>query len=221
MEKITPQEFQRLIRSCQVLEKDGHGEKVLQRHDGIIIKIFRRKRLLSSALLFPYAQRFSRNALKLCALDIPTVRVIKCGHCPDPARDLVWYQPVEGVTLRDYARQNSLEPMMASFGAFIAELHEGGVLFRSLHWGNVIVQVDGSFGLIDIADLRCGRRALSVKQRQRNFHHLLRYDEDRDQFFELMDQFCQGYAEHSGLSSEACRHWLVAAAESCRDKGRS
>ncbi|EAT16153.1 toluene tolerance protein [Desulfuromonas acetoxidans] len=220
MEKITPQEFQRLIRSCQVLEKDGHGEKVLRRHDGIIIKIFRRKRFLSSALLFPYAQRFSRNALKLWAFDIPTIRVVKCGHCPNPARDLVWYQPVEGQTLRDYAREQSLEPLMEQLGAFVATLHDNGVLFRSLHWGNIIVQPDGAFGLIDIADLRCGRRALSVKQRQRNFHHLLRYKEDRSQFFELIDLFCQGYAERSGFADETCRQWLVAATESGQDKGR-
>ncbi|MBF0645931.1 hypothetical protein [Desulfuromonas acetoxidans] len=136
MEKITPQEFQRLIRSCQVLEKDGHGEKVLRRHDGIIIKIFRRKRFLSSALLFPYAQRFSRNALKLWAFDIPTIRVVKCGHCPNPARDLVWYQPVEGQTLRDYAREQSLEPLMEQLGhlwrhsmtmACCSALYTGGI----------------------------------------------------------------------------------------------
>ncbi len=220
MEKISPQEFQHLVRSCQVLEKDGHGEKVLRRHDGIIIKIFRRKRLFSSALLFPYAQRFSRNALKLWALDVPTVRVVKCAHCTNPARDLVWYQPVEGQTLRDVARRESVDEMMESLGDFIADLHDHGVLFRSLHWGNIIVQPDGSFGLIDIADLRCGRRALTPAQRQRNFHHLLRYKEDRSRFLDLIDLFCRGYAARSGLGEEHCRQWLLNAAMSVDTKGQ-
>mgnify|MGYP001773801228 CR=1 FL=1 len=178
MEKITPQEFQRLIRSCQVLEKDGHGEKVLRRHDGIIIKIFRRKRFLSSALLYPYARRFVHNVDKLRALGVVTMHVVKTGHCNNPQRDLVWYQPVIGQTLRECLRSENSAQLISALGTFVGQLHQKGILFRSLHFGNIIVGENGNFGLIDVADMRFSARPLTVTARQRNFFHMVRYQED-------------------------------------------
>ena len=210
---MTPQEYQYLVDSCQVLEKDSYGEKVLRCSDGKIVKIFRLKRFFSSALIYPYARRFSRNALKLHALEIPTIHVVRTAHCPQPSRDLVWYQPVEGRTLRDQARDQLLPNLIEDLGAFIAGLHQHGVLFRSLHWGNIIVQPDDTFALIDIADLKCYRRALSSSQRQRNFFHFLRCAEDRNCLLERIDLFCQGYAAVSGMSEKTCRQWLLAVAD--------
>lgn len=135
-QKILPEEYQALVQSCQIIEKDAYGEKVLRSNDGIFIKIFRRKRLLSSALVYPYAHRFIHNAKNLSTLGIPTVRVIKCAHCSNPARDIVWYEPIQGMTLREFCRKENPASLMRSFGEFIAHIHETGILFRSLHWGN-------------------------------------------------------------------------------------
>jgi tRNA A-37 threonylcarbamoyl transferase component Bud32 len=214
MEKITSQEFQRLIRSCQVLEKDGHGEKVLRRHDGIIIKIFRRKRLLSSALLYPYARRFVHNVDKLRALSVPTMQVVKTGHCKNPQRDLVWYQPVPGQTLRACLQGETSPQLISALGTFVGKLHQKGILFRSLHFGNIIVGENGGFGLIDVADMRFSSRSLALSARQRNFFHMTRYHEDRVALNDHMEKFVQSYLAATTMPSrdlEQLSAWLLEA----------
>ena len=52
-------------------------------------------------------------------------------------------------------------------------LHEKGILFRSIHLGNILVLENGGFGLIDIADMSLQRRPLGLFKRARNFRHLL------------------------------------------------
>tara|TARA_R110002124_G_scaffold285001_1_gene462984 strand:+ start:1155 stop:1358 length:204 start_codon:yes stop_codon:yes gene_type:complete len=47
-----------------------------------------------------------------------------------------------------------------------------------LHLGNIILTPQGELGLIDISDMRCLNRPLSKRMRTRNYHHLLRYEED-------------------------------------------
>ena len=89
------------------------------------------------------------------------------------------YEAVQGSTLRDLTKDIS-DPrlLLESFGVFLAELHRKGIYFRSIHFGNVVLQETGEFGLIDIADLRFFGRPLSEYQRERNFKHLLRPKED-------------------------------------------
>jgi len=189
-----------------VLEKDGHGEKVLRRHDGIIIKIFRRKRLLSSALLYPYARRFVHNVDKLRALNVITMHVVKTGHCKSPQRDLVWYQPVPGQTLRECLNAANAAQWIRALGTFVGQLHQMGILFRSLHFGNIIVGEKGGFGLIDVADMRFSSRPLTVTVRQRNFLHMTRCAEDRT------EPFVQSYLEATTLSighRERLSSWLL------------
>lgn len=62
---------------------------------------------------------------------------------------------------------------------FVANLHEHGVLFRSLHFGNILQTPQGGLGLIDIADLSIQPFALSCSARLRNFRHLCRLAPDR------------------------------------------
>ena len=60
-------------------------------------------------------------------------------------------------------------------------------------------------GLIDIADMRFSRRALSIKQRQRNFRHMLRYTVDSDFFHSVTDQFWPAYKQAAQLSDDQCQ----------------
>lgn len=205
MEKVTAEAYAELIRSCKLLEQDGYGEKVLLSDAGLIIKIFRLKRLFSGALLFPYARRFAANAKRLQQRNITTVRVLKLGHCCQPKRDLVWYQPIAGETLRDYCQTHGIESIVETLARFVAELHHKGILFRSLHWGNIIVDDDLSLGLIDIADMRFYAKSLTLTQRQRNFRHMLRYAVDHELFDVHADMFWIGYAAASNLSWQQCR----------------
>lgn len=216
MDRISVDEFRALIACCQVLEKDGYGEKVLLNPAGQIIKIFRRKRLLSSALFYPYSRRFARNARRLKQRGIPTVNVTRLAACPQPKRQLVWYDPLPGETLRNSCVRIDAGEMVKLLGTFVADLHERGVLFRSLHWGNVIVQPDMTLGLIDIADVSFQRQALSLKQRQRNFRHMLRYAEDRALFTRLAEPFWLAYGAGAKLSDHQCGVLRQETAAMCR-----
>jgi hypothetical protein len=68
----------------------------------------------------------------------------------------------------------------AAAGRLLAELHGKGILFRSIHLGNIVKTPTGTLGLIDIADLSCQPCALLRSQRLRNFQHMWRPDEDHD-----------------------------------------
>ncbi|MGH8420587.1 MAG: lipopolysaccharide kinase InaA family protein [Pseudomonas sp.] len=166
--------------NATVLEADGSGDKVLLLEDGTILKLFRRKRLISSALVFPYARRFADNIQALKQRDIPCPDVIATYRIASISRDAVRYTPLPGLTLRQVLSQDGdHEQLRVELGAFIARLHDQGVYFRSLHLGNVILTPDAKLGLIDISDMKCQRRALSQRKRLRNFQHLLRYKNDR------------------------------------------
>lgn len=166
--------------NATVLEADGSGDKVLLLEDGTILKLFRRKRLISSALVFPYARRFADNIQALKQRNIPCPDVIATYRIASISRDAVRYTPLPGLTLRQVlSRDGDHEQLRVELGAFIARLHHQGVYFRSLHLGNVILTPEAKLGLIDISDMKCQRRSLSQRKRLRNFQHLLRYKNDR------------------------------------------
>lgn len=181
MSFLSPERYQQLRAGAKVIEADSYGDKVLRLPDGNYIKLFRRKRLLSSALFYPYAQRFADNAQRLRQLAIPCPTVIALYKLQDPRRDLVHYQPLAGQTLRQIRAGESPAPerLREHLASFVAHLHEQGVYFRSLHLGNIVLTPEGQLGLIDIADLSVQRKPLRNDQRQRNFRHMLRDADDK------------------------------------------
>jgi tRNA A-37 threonylcarbamoyl transferase component Bud32 len=175
-------EYEQLVGKSVVLEQDRRGVKVLETPEGLIVKIFRQKRVLSSALLKPYAIRFVENARSLKMLGIRAVEIQDLYYCKPNKRALVFYQPIPGQTLRTMLQsQANLDDMMKRFIVLLANLHDKGVLFRSIHFNNIIVS-DGSgvLGLIDFADMKIGKKSLSRDQRMRNFRHLTRYEVDQE-----------------------------------------
>lgn len=165
-----------LREGAVVLEADPHGDKVLRLVDGTIFKLFRRKRLLTSAALFPYARRFVCNATALAKLGVPVPKVLDLVRIPAISRDAVHYAPLEGETLRTLVREG-LEPerekrLKALFTRFVIGLHDRGVYFRSLHIGNVVCTPDGRLGLIDFSDLRIYPWRLGRYLRARNMRRM-------------------------------------------------
>lgn len=180
LQTLEHDDYLALRADARVLERDRHGDKVLQLADGSYLKLFRRKRLISSAAWYPYAKRFADNALALAERDIPCPGVIGLYRIPSVSRDAVRYRPLEGQTLRQLVRSGAdTVGLRERLGRFVAELHEAGVYFRSLHLGNIVLTPAGTLGLIDIADLRAGRRPIPPHRRRRNLQHLLRDDQDR------------------------------------------
>jgi len=207
MERIEPSEFARLLRNCRLLEKDGFGPKVLLCDDAMIVKILRRKRFFSRAMFSPPGRRFAKASDHLKQRGIATVTVVRYGHCPDPARDLVWYRYLPGKTLRWHSQrqETDLRDLMHRLGTFVALLHQRGILFRSIHWDNILVKPDGEFALIDILDLSVRQSPLNLSQRRRNMRHLLRYEKDVLTFRRNAEDFWTGYESVARLTDSEKR----------------
>jgi len=181
MQLLSNEQFQAWRQGAQVLEQDGHGEKVLILKDGTFLKLFRRKSWFSKTVFYPPAERFADNAQQLSSLGIPCPSVVGLYKMHHPHRSVVHYEPLAGETLRALLNQDSsLEQieLFAQLATFITELHELGIYFRSLHLGNIVLTPKGELGLIDISDMRCLGKPLSNGMRNRNYQHLLRYESD-------------------------------------------
>lgn len=181
MQPLSREQYESWRTGAEVIEKDRHGEKVLRLEDGTFLKLFRRKSRLSKTVFYPPARRFADNAAELQELGVPCPRVIGLFRLDDPYRSVVHYEPLPGETLRnllqDDAGLDQLE-LFARLAEFITRLHDMGVYFRSLHMGNIVLTPDNQLGLIDISDMRCLGRPLSRRMRDRNYQHMLRYEED-------------------------------------------
>jgi len=206
MKKLSKEDYLTLREGAEVVESDGHGDKVLLLPDGSYLKLFRRKRLLSTALFSPYAKRFAKNASKLAMLNIPTVSIINLFRIPSIERTAVHYNPLAGATLR--GMKNGIDNTLAlKLGKFIRQLHDKGIYFRSLHFGNIVLTPDNQLGLIDISDMKFFYSSLSLKLRLRNFKHSARYSNDRDILKKSINAFNQGYQfiEKSPITEQILR----------------
>lgn len=176
MQKIQQERYIQFREGAKVLEQDSHGEKVLLLSDGTIMKLFRRKYFVSSALLYPYAKRFANNAEVLCHKGIPCPKIIALYRIATIERDAVHYHPLPGVSLRQIRTQqhSCFDDLFDRLGRFTALLHHKGIYFRSIHLGNIILTPEGELGLIDIADLRYQKGPLGKYKIKRNFKHMMR-----------------------------------------------
>ncbi len=209
---LTLEKYQQFVANSTVLEQDGYGVKVLETAEGMIVKLFRRKRLLSSVVFKSYATRFVENARRLQSLGIVTVNVGDVYRCTPIDRTLVVYRPVPGRTLRSALHNAAdFERLMEQYAAFLAELHDKGVLFRSIHFNNVIVpESSGNLGLIDIADMKIFSRELSFSRRMRNIRHLTRYSEDRQSIRDFgVERFVDIYGNAARLADLHKKAFLV------------
>lgn len=197
VQTIKPDAFEQLCSDAHVIEADGLGPKVLRLADGRFLKVFRARRWFTSGSFNPYSERFASNAEQLRSLGIPTPQILDLYALRDGS-SAVTYTPLPGLTLRQALQSldSSLrESLIERFGQFMAQLHERGVYFRSLHLGNVLLMENGEFGLIDIADLRIFPSPLRNALRQRNLRHMQRYPQDRAWLFEThFEQLAKGYA---------------------------
>lgn len=181
MQSLSEADFAELKIDAELVESDGHGEKVLRLPDGSYLKIFRRKRWFSKTLLVPPAQRFAANTIKLRQLGILCPEVVQLFRLKRPYRSVVHYRPLEGTTIRQLLNGDASidhQELIAKLATFISTLHQRGVYFRSLHLGNIVLTPSGKLGLIDIADMRCIGKPLPTRLQKRNLQHLFRYADE-------------------------------------------
>lgn len=174
MQILQHDDYLALRKDGKVIEQDGHGDKVIILADGTFLKLFRRKRLITSAAIWPYAQRFADNAKKLEELGIPCPKIIQVYRIPSIERDAVHYHPLPGLTLRQLrdGKADYPEDIREQFFAFVEKVQDLGVYFRSMHLGNVVLTPEGELGLIDISDMRIKKGPLSKGLRKRNWVHI-------------------------------------------------
>ncbi|KAF1033099.1 MAG: hypothetical protein GAK37_00240 [Pseudomonas sp.] len=197
VEALTRRAFEHLSANAHVIEADGLGPKVLRLADNSFLKLFRARRWYTTGGFNPYSERFAINSQLLREKGIASPTILNLYGLQDGS-SAVHYQPLSGITLRQALQSldSSLrESLIERFGVFMAQLHERGVYFRSLHLGNVLLMDDGEFGLIDIADMHIYPSALRNALRQRNLRHMQRYPQDRTWLFEThFEQLAKGYA---------------------------
>ncbi len=176
---MTQAELAKLQASGKTLEQDERGIKVTLLPDGNMLKVFRLRGWFSSSLIYSNARSFCRNAQRLHERNIPTVKIIQLIHFNGSTNTAVLYQPLLGDTLSALVKNNKLTVHHCeALGVFIAKLHQLGIHFKSLHFGNIVLSLQGDFGLIDIADMRIFPWALNISTRLRGFKRLLRYQQD-------------------------------------------
>lgn len=196
MKTIQISELEKLINSGTILEQDGFGVKVVRLHDDRYLKIFNHRPGISMGKIFSRAQQFANNAKKLKQREIITVGILDLFKVDNPRSDCVIYHGVPGETVRDVLKEKPKdEALSRQLGAYIAQLHDAGVMFRSLHFGNIVQLPTGELSLIDIADMRVNVFQLNTCQRKRNFLHVFRYK--RDLGLITLEAFIAGYSSES------------------------
>lgn len=178
MRIVTANEWQQWLANGRVIEQDARGPKVIACADGQLLKVFRPRRRLWLARWFSHAQRFTTHAQQLSARGLCVPQVTEClwierHHAVSACR----YVPLPGYSMEQLFQQSPDDflALLPEFAAFIRELHQKGVYFRSLHLGNVLRLPDGHFGLIDFLDVRFRSNPLSLRLVRRNFQHLHGY----------------------------------------------
>lgn len=208
MQRWTQAQFDELAAGAKSLSADEHGAKVLLTPDDRVIKLFRRKRLLSSALFHPYAKRFAHAAQELAARHFPTTTVETLARVPSMRRDIVVYRRLPGISLREAllcGREADRERLMLILTNLLATLHERGVYFRAAHFGNFLVHEQPpdttTLTLIDVSETRFRRGALPPAMRARNFRPLAKYPEDLAAIRAFgVERFVRDYLDHAHLS---------------------
>jgi hypothetical protein len=204
---ITTAEFDRLRSGARVLESDRRGEKVLLTPDNRIIKLFYPRRRFTSARIYPYAIRFWNNTQRLRDKGFTTIICEQLRYDRQQRRHVITYPLLPGTTLRDCLHEGRCGVAhLTSLAGFMATLHASGVLFRSIHLGNVLVLENGGFGLIDVADMTIRPWALGLFRRARNFRHLLHDRRDREILGKYgYHRFLAAYETAAGISGYRSR----------------
>lgn len=97
--------YLQLRDNAEVLEADGHGDKVLRLRDGSFLVVSpQAPDFLRSPV--PHAERFARNASELARRGIVCPKVLDVLRIPHIQRDAVHYEPLPGQTLRQLDRND-------------------------------------------------------------------------------------------------------------------
>ena len=179
---ITPEELNFLCQHGEAIDNKGGYPAVVIHPDDTITKLWARKRkLLSSATLCPYSNRFVRNAEELKRQGIAVPEILSHATVKNSHVRIVTYRPLPGQSIRELLSENPESVNIPELCEYIYQLHQKGILFRSMHLGNII-QGPGAnnYGLIDFTDVKFYSRPAPLLRRAANLATPLRYTQDID-----------------------------------------
>ncbi|MCP5538272.1 MAG: hypothetical protein H7A51_18820 [Akkermansiaceae bacterium] len=162
--------FENLIEGSEIIVTHKRWPKVI-RKGAVYTKFFSydnkgiRRRHLN-----PVATEFVRNAERITALGINTIRPDFWARCPEAECDVVSYESVPGRTVYN-AYQSDQDPgLLTKLAKYIAELHGKNFYFRHGHSDNYLIQDDGSFAIIDMDNVRY---SMNRRRKAKNLFYLL------------------------------------------------
>jgi len=210
MKALSKQGYESMIDGAKIIESNNFGPSMLELTNGHYLKIFRRPRLFSTAIIWPYSLRFVRAAEQLEKRGLATVKVIERYTVWSLVQDMVEYEPLPGQTLRQRLEQaEDIEELLEKMAGFLAQIHQIGIYFRGLHFDNILVCSDGEFTLIDFARSRFSSRSLGPWRRARNFRLFRHYVEDIKPLESYgLARFVQTYLDQTQLSAAQRNRFL-------------
>jgi len=205
MDIISCQEFTAICHDTETqtikFGKTIQQPKVFEKNGDTIIKLFYpKKSRLSSDRIRPRAMRFYRNVNQLHQSGYTVPRVDKIQFCPELRMYLLYYPKIQGRDIRCLAKDGNLD-VIRHVAHLLADLHEKGIFYRSIHLENLLYQPDGKIALLDVTDVKFKSAALSWYFRYRNIRHLFNEPLDKDlwQAFGISN-FMKEYYQFAKLS---------------------
>ena len=200
MRSLSQAEFERLIQGAKVLERQKGGFlSALRSADGRIIKLWQRRGGLSSDRIKPYSKRFADSCRRLNERGIPAPQIEDRFRIKETGEHVLVYPLLPGKSLAELAEVGELP--VDALADFYLQLHTAGVLFRSIHLGNVLQLEDGRLGVIDVTDCWFFSKPLVLKFRAQNIGYAWEYRGDHVYFdAPVRERMLSRYLQKSGLS---------------------
>jgi hypothetical protein len=193
--RLGPGQLTQLLERGQVLEYKYFGSPSIVRIEGMvpmIVKLWHPKPGLSSDRLFPYSNRFRKNARLLRERNLAAPKVVGWGVVEPGRIRFVTYQEIAGQPLREVCPDIDLD----GFARYLVELHDSVVDFRSLHLGNVLQCAGAGYGLIDVTDCSFRSRPLAMRRRMKCLSRMCGHGQDTQYFSngrwsDLVSAYCR------------------------------
>lgn len=179
MRAITETQLKEICRNGKPIDMQGGYPCVVLHPNNTITKIWAiKKGLFSSATLTSYSSRFVKNATKLAARGITVPKLLDHAKVKNSHIKTVTYESLPGHSIRDLLKNHPQQIDIPDLCRYIFDLHEKGILFRSIHFGNIIQLPDRGYGLIDFTDVTFFNKPVPLPRRAANIAFPLRYPED-------------------------------------------
>lgn len=180
MKVITQQDLDALCQNGKAIDNKGGYPAVVIHPDDTITKIWaRKKKLLSSATLRPYSQRFVHNAAELHKRGIVVPEILHHAAVENSHVKVVTYRTLPGQSIRELLEETPESVNINQLCEYIHQLHQHGILFRGMHLGNIIQRRDDlGYGLIDFTDVKFYSKPVPLLRRAANLATPIRYRED-------------------------------------------